>query len=169
MPIGFTIFHRLPIARGNVQKGPLSHPPSPCTPRRAFPRARPQYGLPRLVGRDRFWRAEATDEYVSTTNDRERRWQTFSTFPIPINEFCNSFRIKHHQGEWGFNVCPKTSWRKAKHGWPSAAGPNYLVARGANPKIRRPGKGPEHSWRKFLNPSLRYLYTTTARKSLSTQ
>ena len=81
---------------------------------------------------------------------RERRWQTFSTFPIPINEFGNSFRIKHHQDEWGFNVCPETSWRKATHGWPSSAGPNYLVARGANPKIRRPGKGPEHSWGKFL-------------------
>jgi len=32
-----------------------------------------------------FWRAERTDEYVSTTKDRERRWRTFSTFPlIPI-------------------------------------------------------------------------------------
>ena len=37
-----------------------------------FPRARPQV----------HWRAERTQQYVSTTTGRERRWRTFSTFPL---------------------------------------------------------------------------------------
>ena len=55
---------------GMFKKAQLSHPPSPCTPRRPFPRARPQG----------FGRAERTNECGSTTKDRERRWRTFSTF-----------------------------------------------------------------------------------------
>ena len=39
-----------------------------------FKKARPA----RPQGR---WRAERTQQYVSTTTDRERRWRPFSTFP----------------------------------------------------------------------------------------
>ncbi len=84
-PIGFAIYQGFPLARGNVQKDPLPHPPSPYTPRRAFPRTRPQS----------FGRTERTDEYVRAngaksakpvsakpTKDRVRRWRTYSTFPL---------------------------------------------------------------------------------------
>jgi hypothetical protein len=36
-------------------------------------------------------RAERTEEYVSTAKGRERRWRTFSTFPLSISIFPNDY------------------------------------------------------------------------------
>ena len=63
---------------GDVQKGP----PACAKPGPARPQDR--------------WRAERTRQYVSKTTGRERRWRTFSTFPVSVIGRAGPF-ARHHR------------------------------------------------------------------------